>query len=61
MEKLATINGAFALGKKEMLEKAVNWLIENASDYTWYDEFKGESGMMDVFIDRFIEAMENEK
>ena len=58
MEKLATINEAFALGKKEMLEKAANWLRENASDYTWYDEMKGESGMMDIFIDRFIEAME---
>jgi len=60
MEKLATINEALAFGKKEMLEKAIKWLSENAGYYTWYNEFEGESGMMEEFIPEFRKAMEKE-
>ncbi len=39
-------------------EKVIKWLQDNADSYTWYDEFEGESGMTDDFIDDLRKAME---
>jgi hypothetical protein len=38
--------------------KVIKWLQDNADSYTWYDEFKGESGMIDDFIEDLRKAME---
>ena len=43
------------------IEQAVEWLKNNADNYTWYDEMEGESGMTDDFYDDFIKAMEEIK
>jgi len=42
------------------IEKAIEWLKKNADNYTWYDEFEGESGMIDEFIDDFKNYMKGE-
>ena len=42
------------------IEKAKQWLIKNADDYTWYDECEGESGMTDDFVDDFVNYMKGE-
>lgn len=42
------------------IEKAIEWLRKNADDYVWYDETEGESGMMDGFIEVFIDYMKGE-
>ena len=42
------------------IEKATEWLKKNADSYTWYDEMKGESGMIDEFIDDFKNYMKGE-
>ena len=44
--------------KMVSLEKACEWLKENADCYTWYNEMEGESGMMNCFIEEFRKAME---
>ena len=38
--------------------KVIEWLQNNADSYTWYDEFEGESGMTDNFIEDLKKAME---
>lgn len=38
--------------------KVIKWLQDNADSYTWYDEFEGESGMTDDFIEDLRKAME---
>ena len=46
------------------IDKACEWLKKNADNYTWYDEFEGESGMIDEFIDDFknyMKGVENER
>lgn len=40
-------------------EKVIKWLQDNADSYTWYDEFEGESGMTDNFIEDLRKAMED--
>ena len=42
------------------IEKAAEWLKNNADYYTWYDETEGESGMVDGFIDDFKSYMKGE-
>jgi hypothetical protein len=42
------------------IEKAAEWLKNNADYYTWYDETEGESGMVDGFIDYFKSYMKGE-
>ena len=42
------------------IEKACEWLKKNADYYTWYNEFEGESGMIDEFIDDFKNYMKGE-
>ena len=39
-------------------DKVIKWLQDNADSYTWYDEFEGESGMTDDFIEDLRKAME---
>ena len=41
-------------------EEIYEWLKENADTYTWYNEFMGESGMTDDFIDDLKQAMKDE-
>lgn len=38
-------------------QKVITWLQDNADSYTWYDEFEGESGMTDNFIEDLRKAM----
>jgi hypothetical protein len=38
--------------------KVIKWLQDNADSHTWYDEFEGESGMTDNFIEDLQKAME---
>lgn len=40
-------------------EKVIKWLQDNADSYTWYNEFEGESGMTDDFIEDLQKAMED--
>lgn len=47
---------AVEIAKEEIYE----WLKENADTYTWYNEFIGESGMTDDFIDDLKKAMKDE-
>lgn len=42
------------------IKKATEWLRKNADSYTWYNEFEGESGMTDDFIDDFKDYMKGE-
>ncbi len=42
------------------IEKATEWLRKNADNYTWYNEFEGESGMVDEFIEVFRNYMKGE-
>ena len=42
------------------IEKASEWLRNNADNYTWYDETEHESGMTDEFIDVFKNYMKGE-
>ena len=44
------------------IEKALKWLKEHAEDYnyTWYNEFSGESGITDKCIDDFKKYMKEE-
>ena len=37
--------------------KVIKWLQDNADSYTWYNEFEGESGMTDDFIEDLQKAM----
>lgn len=39
------------------IKKATEWLKKNADSYTWYNEFEGESGMIDEFIEDFKEYL----
>lgn len=41
------------------MKKACAWLEENADSYTWYNEFEGESGMINEFIEDFKNYMKN--
>lgn len=44
------------------IEKAIKWLKEHAEDYdyTWYNEFLGESGITDKCIDEFKNYIKGE-
>lgn len=44
--------------EKDFLERAITWLKENGDCYTWYNEFEGESGITEGFIEEFKKAME---
>ena len=44
--------------ERQIIEKAIEWLKKNADSYTWYNEFEGESGMIEEFIEDFKKAME---
>lgn len=39
--------------KEQTITKACDWLKRNADSYTWYNEFEGESGMTEDFVDEF--------
>ena len=41
------------------MKKVCTWLEENADSYTWYNEFEGESGMINEFIEDFKNYMKN--
>lgn len=47
---------AVEIAKEEIYE----WLKEHADTYTWYNEFKGESGMTEDFIDDLKQVMTDE-
>ena len=61
--KESDLYGAFKHGAQwtinVIIEKACEWLKKNADDYTWYNEFSGESGMTEEFYEDFREAMIN--
>ena len=45
-------------GKQQTITKACDWLKRNADSYTWYNEFEGESGMTEDFVDEFKNAIQ---
>ncbi len=47
---------AVEIARNEIYE----WLKEHADTYTWYNEFKGESGMTEDFISDLKQAMTDE-